>query len=75
LHFQPQLGELEGAWDEALTGIGEIYFGERKKQQMVNPLEGLMGMFGGMGGGGGGGGGATKQKPNLPAPAPAPALD
>jgi hypothetical protein len=64
--YQPQLKELDGAWDEALTGIGEIYFGERKPKQM-NPLGDLMSMFGGMGGGGGGAA-SPKPKANLPAP-------
>jgi len=65
------LKELDGTWDESLTGIGEIYFGERKPKQM-NPLADLMGMFGGMGGGGDGG---SSSKPRAAANLPAPGLD
>jgi len=71
LHYQNQLKELDATWDESLTGVGEIYFGERKPKQM-NPLADLMGMFGGMGGGGGGGGAS---KPKAAANLPAPGLD
>lgn len=56
--------EVDGAWDEALEQVGEMYFGIRKPRQS-NPLFDMMGsMFGG-----GGGGGPAKPTPKTKAPA------
>ena len=53
-----------GAWDEALTSIGEMYFGIQRPRQ-GNPLFDMMGsMFGG--------GGGAKSQPKRVESAPAP---
>lgn len=68
-HYAANLKELDGAWDDALAQIGEMYFGIKIPSQS-NPLFDMMGsmLMGGMKGG-------KKAKPkgtNSPAP---PALD
>ncbi|KAI9722078.1 MAG: hypothetical protein M1828_004892 [Chrysothrix sp. TS-e1954] len=69
-HYKAQIEEADGAWDEALARIAEMYFGIRPPKQ-GNPLMDMMSnMFGG------GGGAAAKPKPQrVEAPAPPPALD
>lgn len=64
------LKQLDGAWDDALAQIGEMYFGIKIPSQS-NPLLDMMGSFLM-----GGGGGASKQAASKTVqPAPAPALD
>lgn len=74
-HYKAQLDEAaEGKWDEALEGVGQMYFGIKPPRQ-GNPL---MDMMGSMFGGGGFGGGGSQPKPKqerVEAPAPAPGLD
>ena len=68
-HYKQTIAEqTEGAWDDALIHIGEMFFGIRQPTQS-NPM---MDMLGAMFGGGGGGGSAAKRQDT---PAPAPALD
>ncbi|KAL9080268.1 MAG: hypothetical protein Q9157_000918 [Trypethelium eluteriae] len=43
-HYKEQLKELDGAWDEALAQVGEMYFGIRIPSQN-NPLMDMMGSF------------------------------
>ena len=70
--YKIYIAELDGAWDTALQGIGESYFGMRAPRQ-GNPL---MDMMSSMFMGGGGGGGQSKPKTQkVQAPAPPPALD
>ena len=73
-HYKQIIAEqTEGSWDEALTHVGESFFGIHQARQS-NPLMDMMGaMFGG-GGGGGSGGNQRRQIPQS-SPAPAPALD
>lgn len=62
--YRPQLDELDGAWDEALEMIAEMYFGIARPRKS-NPLLDMMGSLfggGGMGGGMGGGPGAGAQQ-------------
>lgn len=63
--------DTEGNWDEALEGVGQMYFGIKPPRQ-GNPLMDMMGSMLGMSGGGG------QQKPTprrVEPPAPAPAVD
>lgn len=71
--YRAQLAEAtEGSWDEALEGVGQMYFGIKPPRQ-GNPL---MDMMGSMFGGGGGGAAQTRAKQQkVEAPAPAPGLD
>ncbi|KAF2404735.1 DUF410-domain-containing protein [Trichodelitschia bisporula] len=68
-HYASHLREV-GEWDEALTQIGEMYFGIKQPTQS-NPLMDMMGQFLM---GGGGGGGAKKPSRQVGGP-PAPAVD
>ncbi|KAL2269713.1 hypothetical protein VTJ83DRAFT_1897 [Remersonia thermophila] len=50
--YAANIGELGGAWDQALEGIAEMYFGIQRPRQS-NPLLDMMGsLFGGAPGGG-----------------------
>ena len=72
-HYKQVITEqTEGAWDEGLAHVGEMYFGIKPSRQS-NPL---MDMMGAMFGGGGGGGGAQQGRQRVGGtPAPQPALD
>ena len=69
--YKNHLADVDGAWDQALDQIGEMYFGIKIPSQ-GNPLFDMMGsLFMG-----GGGGGAKKQSKRVGAAAPStPALD
>lgn len=59
--YSVHLKDVEGLWGEALTNIGEIWFGIKIPRQGGNPLFDMMGsmLFGGQGQGGGSGKGGT----------------
>jgi golgi to ER traffic protein 4 len=72
-HYAAHLKELEGAWDEALAQVGEMYFGIRIPSQS-NPFMEMMGNML-MGGGGAGKKKADKKKIDPPSKPGTPGLD
>jgi hypothetical protein len=71
--YKGHLAEVDGAWDQALDQIGEMYFGIKIPSQ-GNPLFDMMGSL--FMGGGAGGGGAKKSSKRVGAAAPStPGLD
>jgi len=70
-YYAPHLKDVEGLWGDALTQIGEIWFGIKIPRQGGNPLFDMMGsmLFGG-GQGGGGKGSGTGSTPRSGTPKP-----
>ncbi|KAK5199255.1 hypothetical protein LTR99_001296 [Exophiala xenobiotica] len=67
-YYAPHLKDADTLWSDALSNIGEVWFGIRMPRQGGNPLFDMMGsmLFGGGGGGGGGGQGGARS--NTPKP-------
>lgn len=72
--YAPHLKDADALWSDALTNIGEIWFGIKIPRQGANPLFDMMGsmLFGGGGGGAAGakGGSGTGNTPRAGTPKP-----
>lgn len=69
-YYAPHLKDAETLWSDALSNIGEVWFGIRMPRQGGNPLFDMMGsmLFGGGGGGQGGQGRGGTPRSNTPKP-------
>ncbi|KAK3995105.1 Golgi to ER traffic protein 4 [Cladorrhinum sp. PSN332] len=65
--YMPNISELNGAWDQPLELVAEMYFGIQRPRQS-NPLMDMMGSFFGGGGGGAGFGGSKPAARRVEAP-------